>query len=245
MMLRVSEWVGVWSFHQRALLTTSNSKSKWSSSMIDFNQNRKVVVCGLRSSFKTRRRSRVLSKEGIQVIHALKLAKSPNELHQVVNTKLSRLLIPDVLNLLEELNRQNELHLSLTVFKYIREELELGYARLVQVYADMIEVLGRNKMREMAEELFGEVVPDTRMCSEMIGVYLKLGMTEKAMHIYGSMKEWGCAPDKFTFTILITSLQKTGQQELAEILKQDVNRWVGLVVELGSSQSQIEIVDQS
>ncbi|KAK7271999.1 hypothetical protein RJT34_28319 [Clitoria ternatea] len=161
-MLRVSEW----SFQQRPLLSTSNSKSKWS----DFNQKRTVVVCGLRSSFKTRRRSRV--------------------------------------------------------FKYIREELELGYERLVQVYADMIEMLGRNKMREMAEELFAEVVPDTRMCSEMIGVYLKLGMTEKAMHIYGSMKEWGCAPDKLTFTILITSLQKTGQPELAETLKQDSVHYV-------------------
>jgi len=76
------------------------------------NDNRAVTMCGLRSSYKAQRRTRILSNESIQVIHALKLAKSPDH---VLNDKLSRLLKPDALNLFDELLRQNELSLSLNV----------------------------------------------------------------------------------------------------------------------------------
>lgn len=75
----------------------------------NLNYNRPVTVCGLRSSYKARRHTRILSKESIQVIHALKLAKSPDH---VLDAKLSRLLKPDALNLFDELLRQNELSLS-------------------------------------------------------------------------------------------------------------------------------------
>ncbi|TKY48302.1 Pentatricopeptide repeat-containing protein [Spatholobus suberectus] len=220
MILRVTQSLALWGFQQwwangeRPLLTSN------------LNRNRQVIVYGLRSTYKARRRSRILSKESIEVIHALKLARSPDH---VLNAKLSRLLKPDALNLLDELQRQNELHLSLKVFHFIREEL--GHDTLLTLYADMILLLGRNKKTEMAEELFSQVLekglkPDTRMCSEMIGAYLQVGMTEKAMEIYGSMKAWGCSPDKFTFTILIRNLEKTGQQELAKTLKQDCLHYV-------------------
>ncbi|KAK7325089.1 hypothetical protein VNO77_29161 [Canavalia gladiata] len=208
------------------ILRLTQFLTPWISQQRPSNNRREVIVCGLRSSYKTKRRSRILSKESIQVIHALKLAnaKSPEHLHQVLHTRLSRLLKPDVFNLLDELQRQNQLHLSLTVFNFIREEL--GDDKIVAVYADMIFLLGRNRRTEMAEELFSQVLqrglkPDTRMCSEMIGAYLQVGMTEKAMQIYGSMKEWGCSPDKLTFTILISSLEKIGQLDLAQTLKQD------------------------
>ncbi|XP_027925920.1 pentatricopeptide repeat-containing protein At1g62350-like [Vigna unguiculata] len=216
MILRVSERVALW-----------GSERRFSSS--NLNYNRPVTVCGLRSGYKARRRTRILSKESIQVIHALKLAKSPDH---VLDAKLSRLLKPDALNLFDELLRQNELSLSLKVFHFIREEV--GHDTLLQLYADMILLLGRNMKIDMAEELFSQVSekglkPDTRMCGEMIGAYLQAGMTEKAMEIYGSMKEWGCSPDKFIFTVLITNLERNEQQQhqqLVESLKQDCFHYV-------------------
>ncbi|ESW22469.1 hypothetical protein PHAVU_005G155600 [Phaseolus vulgaris] len=216
MILRVCERVALWGFERRF-------------SISNLNCNRGVTVCGLRSGYKARRRKRILSKESIQVIHALKLAKSPEH---VLNAKLSRLLKPDALNLFDELLRQNQLSLSLKVFHFIREEV--GHDTLLQIYADMILLLGRNEKIDMAEELFSQVLekglkPDTRMCGEMIGAYLQAGMTEKAMEIYGSMKEWGCSPDKFTFTVLITNLERNGQQQhqqLLESLKQDCLHYV-------------------
>ena len=99
MILRVSERVALWGLERRF-------------SISNLNYNRAVTVCGLRSSYKARRRTRILSKESIQVIHALKLTKSPDH---VLNAKLSRLLKPDALNLFDELLRQNELSLSLKV----------------------------------------------------------------------------------------------------------------------------------
>ncbi|KAL5160037.1 Pentatricopeptide repeat-containing protein [Glycine soja] len=223
MILRVSQSTALWGFQQQRW---PNDQTRFLTS--NFNR-RQVIICGLRSSYKARRRTRILSKESIEVIHALKLARSPDH---VLNAKLSRLLKPDALNLLDELQRQNQLHLSLKVFHFIREEL--GHDTLLQLYADMILLLGRNKRIDMAEELFSEALekglkPDTRLCSEMIGAYLQLGMADKAMQIYASMKEdWACSssPDKFTFTILIRYLQKNGQHELAETLKQDCLHYV-------------------
>lgn len=81
-------------------------------------------------------------------------------------------------------------------------------------------------MVEKAEEVFNQVVdkglkPDTRLFTEMIGVYLQVGNTEKAMDIYRSMKASGCSPDELTFTILIRNLMKNGEHELAETLKKE------------------------
>ncbi|XP_061365158.1 pentatricopeptide repeat-containing protein At1g62350-like [Gastrolobium bilobum] len=228
MILRANQSLTLWSFFRRC----GNEERRFlKKTSIDFQNinDRKVIVCGLRSSYSKRPRSKcVLSKESIQVIHALKLAKSKSseKLHQILNSSLTRLLNRDLLDVLAELQRQNELHLSLKVFNFIREEPE--YDKMLSLYADMILLLGRNKMIEEAEELFSEVVerglkPDTRMCTEMIGAYLQVGMIDKAMEIYGSMKEnaLGCSPDKLTFTILIRNLEKNGQEELAATLKQE------------------------
>ena len=74
------------------------------------------IKCGLRASYKKRPPSKVLSKEAIQVIQALKLARSfPSKIEQVLNYRFSRLLKDDVLDVLAELQRQNHLDLSLKV----------------------------------------------------------------------------------------------------------------------------------
>ncbi|XP_057458532.1 protein THYLAKOID ASSEMBLY 8-like, chloroplastic [Lotus japonicus] len=238
MILRLSDWTSVQSFQLQQCIPINEeprSATSISKRSINFGNQRRgksVIVCGLRASFRKRQPSRVISKEGIQVIHALKLAKSSEQkLYQVLNEKLTRLLNADALDLLGELQRQNELHLSLKVFNFLREEP--GFDALLPLYSDMILLLGRNKMVGEAEELFSQVVekglkPDTRMFTEMIGVYLQGGNTEKAMELYRSMKASGCSPDKLTFTILIRSLEKSGEQELVETLKQECVDYIDL-----------------
>ena len=61
-------------------------------------------------------RSIVLSTEAIQAVQSLKLAKSRSNLHQVLNTRLTRLLKADLLDTLTELQRQNQLDLALKVY---------------------------------------------------------------------------------------------------------------------------------
>ncbi|XP_039000207.1 pentatricopeptide repeat-containing protein At1g62350-like [Hibiscus syriacus] len=184
-----------------------------------------TVTCGLRGGKrKPLWKSRVLSTEAIQTVHSLKLANSDSKLHHVFSTRLSRLLKADLLDTLAELQRQNEFPLSLKVFEFVRKEV--WYKPDMSMYCDMIQLLGKNKMIEMAEQLFDEVKedglkPNTRAYTELIGAYLQVGMIEKAMETYDRLKASGCSPDKLTFTILLRNLKNVGKKELAAVLKKD------------------------
>ncbi|XP_022722260.1 pentatricopeptide repeat-containing protein At1g62350-like [Durio zibethinus] len=193
-------------------------------------QHPSTVTCGLRGGTrKPLRSSRVLSTEAIQAVHSLKLAKSNSKLQHVFSTRLSRLLKSDLLDTLDELQRQNEFHLAVKVFEFVRKEV--WYKPDMPLYCDMIQLLGKNRMTEMAEQLFTELEndglkPDTRAFTEMIGAYLKMGMTEKAMETYEKLKASGCSPDKFTFTILIRNLENAGKEELSAVLKNDCTEFL-------------------
>ncbi|MBA0613125.1 hypothetical protein Godav_013633, partial [Gossypium davidsonii] len=184
-----------------------------------------IITCGLRGGTKKPLwKSRVLSTEAIQAVHSLKLANSNSKLHHVLSTRLSRLLKADLLDTLAELQRQNEFHLALKVFKFVRKEV--WYKPDMCLYCNMIQLLGKNKMTEMAEQLFTELEkdglkPDTRAFTELIGAYLQVGMMEKAMETYERLKACGCSPDKLTFTILIRNLENAGKEELAAVVKKD------------------------
>ncbi|CAI9777062.1 unnamed protein product [Fraxinus pennsylvanica] len=188
------------------------------------------ISCGLRNwSRKPMWRTRVLSTEAIQAVQSLKLAqKSPSRLEQVFSNKLNRLLKADLLEVLAELQRQNELDLALKVFNFVRKEL--WYEPSLTLFNDMILMLGKNKMIEIAEQLLSELrneslEHDTRTYTEMIGAYFRVEMVKKAMETYELMKASGCAPDKLTLTILIKNLEKAGEEALAASLKKECTEY--------------------
>ncbi|KAI3764073.1 hypothetical protein L2E82_14073 [Cichorium intybus] len=76
-----------------------------------------TISCGLRKPMRTRRPSDgVLSTEAIQAVQSLKLAaRNPSKLHQVFDSKLSRLLKDDLLVAFAELQRQQHLELAVKV----------------------------------------------------------------------------------------------------------------------------------
>lgn len=97
----------------------------------------------------------------------------------------------------------------------------------------MIQLLGKKKKIEMAEQLFSEVIkrglkPNTRTFTEIIGAYIKVGNIEKAMESYELMKASDCAPDKLTFTILIRNLHKAGEVELLSFIKRECAEYMDL-----------------
>ncbi|KAK4751311.1 hypothetical protein SAY87_004793 [Trapa incisa] len=178
------------------------------------------VTCGLRGVGRrgTLWRSDMPSLEAIQAVQSLKLVKSTPRMGQIMSEKISRLLKADLLNVLAELRRQNELDLALTVFKHIQNEV--WYKPDLELYCDMIQLFGMNKMIEMAEALFSELrkfrlQPDTRAYTEMIGAYFKVGLIGKAMETYEMMKSEGCKPNRLTLTILIRNLESYGDEALA------------------------------
>ncbi|XP_031478936.1 pentatricopeptide repeat-containing protein At1g62350-like [Nymphaea colorata] len=185
-----------------------------------------VVWCSLRGG--PRRplwRGRVMSTETIQAVQSLKLAKhSPDKLASVFGSSIGRLIKSDLLATLAELQRQNEFELAIMVFDFLRKES--WYRPDLSLYSDMLFMLGKNKLVEMAEELFAELKseglgPDTRAYTEMIGAFLQAGMVDKAMEAYRLMKEGGCEPDKLTLTILIRNLEKMGDKQLALDVKKE------------------------
>lgn len=108
---------------------------------------------------------------------------------------------------------------------------EVWYKPDLSLYCDMIQLLGKNRMTEMAERVFTELdkeglKPDTRAFTEMIGAYLIVGMTDKAMETYEMLKASGCCPDKLTFTILIRNLENAGREDLAAVLKKDCTEYL-------------------
>ncbi|KAK9289112.1 hypothetical protein L1049_017585 [Liquidambar formosana] len=189
-----------------------------------------IITCGLRGGpRKSLWRSRVLSTEAIQVVQSLKLAKSSTKLEEVFSSRLSRLLKADLLDTLAELQRQNELELTLKVFEFVRKEV--WYKPDLSLYCEMILMVGKKKLIEMAEDLFSELKkeglkPDTRAYTEMIGAYLQVGMIENAMKTYDLMKSSGCAPDELTLTILIRNLESAGEKELATSVKKECAEYV-------------------
>ncbi|KAJ6991502.1 hypothetical protein D5086_014295 [Populus alba] len=185
-----------------------------------------VITCSLRGKPRPPLwRAKRLSTEAIQAIQSLKLARSSTpRLEEVFDSKLSRLLKTDLLDTLAVLQNQNELDLALKVFEFVRKEV--WYKPDILLYHAMIQMLGRNKMVEMAEEFFGKLEkeglkPDTRAFTEMIGAYLQVGMIDKAMETYERMKASGCDPDKLTFRILIRNLEGAGKEELVDRIKKE------------------------
>ncbi|XP_050229130.1 pentatricopeptide repeat-containing protein At1g62350-like [Mercurialis annua] len=190
-----------------------------------------IITCSLRG--KPRKplwRSKRLSSEAIQAVQSLKLAKSSNSrLQNVFENKLSRLLKTDLIDTLELLQDQNELDLALKVFDYVQKEI--WYKPDITLYYGILEMLGKNEMILMAEGYFCKLEEeglkhDTRTFSEMIGAYLKVGMVEKAMEMYGRLKESGCVPDKLTFAILIRNLEDAGRSELVDVVKKDCDEYM-------------------
>ncbi|KAL5576231.1 hypothetical protein UlMin_017930 [Ulmus minor] len=201
------------------------------SSMVPLSCSTPNIICGLRGRpRKPLWRKSVISTEAIQAIQSLKFAKSsPKKLDEVFNGRITRLLKSDLLDALAELQRQNELDLALKVFKFVREEV--WYKPDLTLYCDMIRLLGKNKLIEMAEELFLELKkdglePDTRAFTEMIGAYFRLGLVGKAIEMYELMKASGCNPDELTFTILIRSLKKVGEEELVGAIKKECEEYM-------------------
>ncbi|KAG8375904.1 hypothetical protein BUALT_Bualt09G0007600 [Buddleja alternifolia] len=185
-------------------ISNSNSNS---------NSPRRIISCGLRNGPRKAmwRRSRVLSTEAIQAVQSLKLAQNSSsssfKLDQVFRNKVNRLLKADLLDTLAELQRQNQLDLALKVgvcvcvcvyiyiykvFNFVKKEV--WYVPDVSLFNDMILMLGKNKMIDMAEQLFLELKsqqglePDARTYTEMIGAYFKVEMVNKAVETYELMK---------------------------------------------------------
>lgn len=202
-------------------------------------------VCNMRDKGQNRGplwRGRILSTEAIQAVQALRRAKGdPQRLERAFATKIPRLLKKDLLAVLQELQRQDQCDLALQVFKAVRKEM--WYRPNLSLHADMITMLGRNKRIEEVEAVLLELQkeglrPDTRVCTEIIGAFIHVGMVQNAMETFELMKQTECHPDKSTFTVLIEGLQRLGEVDLAKAVREQCVQYLVEPLEISEDVSQ-------
>lgn len=202
-------------------------------------------VCNMRDKGQNRGplwRGRILSTEAIQTVQVLRRAKGdPQRLEKIFATKISRLLKKDLLAVLQELQRQGQCDLALQVFKAVRKEM--WYRPNLSLHADMIMMLGRNKRVEEIESVLLELQkeglrPDTRVCTEIIGAFINVGMVQNAMDTFELMKQTECHPDKSTFTVLIEGLQRLGEVDLSTSVREQCVQYLDEPLEIFEDVSQ-------
>ncbi|KAJ4836003.1 hypothetical protein Tsubulata_031930 [Turnera subulata] len=156
------------------------------------------------------RGKKMIGKEALFVILGLKRFKDDEErLDKFIKTHVLRLLKMDMVAVLSELERQEEVVLASKIFQVIQKQD--WYKPDVYIYKDLIMSLTKCGKMEEAMKLWQAMrsdglFPDSQMYTEIIRGYLKDGSPADAMNIYEDMKKSPDPPDELPFRILLKGL---------------------------------------
>ncbi|KAI3522387.1 hypothetical protein L1887_00125 [Cichorium endivia] len=202
--------------------------SSYSSAPSSFNHTTKTIynICHCQHQFHTSLRPRyyhdgrprgslwrgkkMIGKEALFVILGLKRVKDDEEkLDKFVKTHVSRLLKMDMVAVLNELERQEEVDLAVKMFWVIQKQD--WYQPDVYLYKDLIIALSKSKKMDEAMKLWESMkkenlYPDSQTYTEVIRGFLSFGSPGDAMNIYEDMKQSPDPPDELPFRILLKGL---------------------------------------
>lgn len=156
------------------------------------------------------RGKKLLGKETLFVISGLKRFKDdPEKLDKFIKTHVLRLLNMDMVAVLNELERQEEVHLAVKMFWIIHKQD--WYKPDVYIYKDLIIALAKCKMMDEAMQLWDsmrkeDLFPDSQTYTEVIRGFLSDGSPSDAMNIYEDMKQSSDPPEELPFRILLNGL---------------------------------------
>ncbi|KAF3783403.1 Pentatricopeptide repeat-containing protein [Nymphaea thermarum] len=156
------------------------------------------------------RGKKMIGKEALFVILGLKRLKDDEEnLEKFIRTHVLRLLKMDMVAVLIELERQQEVSLALRLFKIIQKQD--WYKPDVYLYKDLIIALASCKKMDDAMQVWemmrkDDLFPDSQTYAEVIRGFLKYGSPADAMNIYEDMKKSPEAPQELPFRILLKGL---------------------------------------
>ncbi|CAN6556604.1 unnamed protein product [Malus baccata var. baccata] len=167
-------------------------------------------ICGLRLYHDGRPRvgplwrgKKLIGKETLFVISGLKRFEDDEEkLRKFVNTHVLRLLKMEMIAVLTELERQEEVALA------IKQD---WYKPDVYLYKDLIITLARSKKMEDVMLLWDsmkkeDLFPDSQTYTEVIRGFLNSGCPADAMNIYEDLKQSPDPPEELPFRILLKGL---------------------------------------
>lgn len=161
---------------------------------------------------------KLIGKEALHALVDVKRYKNDNvRLGNMLQSKVARLLKNDLLAVLAELQRQNEIDLALRVFSLVRNEI--WYKPDVYLYKDMLNCLAKNKRVTDCETLLKDlkkegITPDSLLLTEIMTAYLECQMLPQAMEMFEEMRRGSVPPDRPAFKVLMKFLKKFGKKEL-------------------------------
>ncbi|KAJ6408990.1 hypothetical protein OIU84_008645 [Salix udensis] len=172
------------------------------------------------------RGKKLIGKEALFVILGLKRFKNDDDekLDRFIKTHVFRLLKLDIIAVLSELERQEEVSLAVKVGSFlglVSDLLVLQIFRVIQkqdwykpdvfLYKDLIMALLKTGKMDEAMKLWEDMrnedlFPDSQMYTETIRGYLRDGSPADAMNIYEDMKKSPDPPEELPFRILLKGL---------------------------------------
>lgn len=156
------------------------------------------------------RGKKLIGKEALFVILGLKRVKHDEEkLAQFIKKHVLRLLKLDLIAVLTELERQEEVSLALKVFRVMQKQD--WYEADVYLYKDLIMALARTKRMDDVMQLWDDMkkdnlFPDSQTYTEIIRGFLRDGSPADAMNIYEDMLQSPDPPEELPFRILLKGL---------------------------------------
>lgn len=164
-----------------------------------------------------------MTKEGLIAAKELKrLQSKPMRLERFILSHISRLLKSDLVSVLAEFQRQNQVFLAMKLYHVVRKEI--WYRPDMFFYRDMLMMLARNRKvdesRQVWEDLKREeVLFDQHTFGDLVRAYLDSGLPSEAMDIYDEMRGSPDPPLSLPFRVILKGLLP--YPELREKVKDD------------------------
>lgn len=191
--------------------------------VLSSSSSRFITGSASKPSLSIWRRKKELGKEGLVITKELKrLQTDPVRLDRFVRSNVSRLLKSDLVSVLFEFHRQDNVFLSMKLYDIVRKEI--WYRPDMFFYRDMLMMLARNKRvdetKRVWDDLKGEgVLFDQHTFGDIVRAYLDSGMPSEAMDIYEEMRQSPEPPLSLPFRVILKGL--IPYPELREKIKDD------------------------
>lgn len=157
-----------------------------------------------------RGKNKIMGREGLLVVKELKRLKKDNErVQKFMKTHVARLLKSDLLAVLAEFQRQDEIFLALKIFDAVRKEI--WYKPDMFLYKDMLITLARNKKGEEAMQVWKDMKAenihvDQHTYADIIRVFLDHGSPLEAINLYEEMRQSPDLPLVLPYRVILKGL---------------------------------------
>ncbi|CAN7019473.1 hypothetical protein BRARA_F00486 [Brassica rapa] len=179
------------------------------------------------------RRKKEMSKEGLIAAKELKrLQTKLVRLDRFIASHVSRLLKSDLVSVLAEFQRQDQVFLCMKLYEVVRREI--WYRPDMFFYRDMLMMLARNRRVDETKKVWGDlkregVLFDQHTFGDLVRAFLDNELPVEAMRLYGEMRDSPDPPLSLPFRVMLKGL--VPYPELRERVKDDfLELFPGMVV---------------